>query len=128
MHPTITEYRMALNKDMLSIYENFELDRHMGWPVVVAERKGKIIGFLGTQDRKEMVVAGPLEVAIKNKGFVVMRLIEAYDNLMRSLGMKEYWFSVDAKNNVKWESQVKDSGFCAKIEDVGEESWYKRQL
>jgi hypothetical protein len=119
---------MALNKDMLSIYENFELDRRMGWPVVVAERKGKIIGFLGTQDRKEMVVAGPLEVAIKNKGFVVMRLIEAYDNLMRSLGMKEYWFSVDAKNNVKWEGQVKDSGFCAKIEDIGDESWYKRQL
>jgi hypothetical protein len=128
MHPSSTNYRLATEKDRFTIYEHFDLTSILGWPVVIAEREDKIIGFFGTQDRKDVIVAGPMGISIKIKGFVAMRLVEAYDNLMRSFGVKEYLFSIDSKNNAKWLKQVHDTGFCTKMDDVEDESWYKREL
>jgi hypothetical protein len=128
MHPSSTNYKLATERDKFAIYDTFDLDRILGWPVVIAEREDKIIGFMGTQDRKDMIVAGPLEISLKIKGFVAMRLIEAYDKLMRSFGVKEYLFSIDSKDNAKWLKQVHDTGFCTKMDDVEGESWYKREL
>ena len=122
-----TQYFIASKADMISIYENFDLTERMGWPVVVAKRKNKIVGFLGTQDREDMVVAGPVEVKLKIKAFVLKNLIEIYDALLKKLGMKEYLFSVDKKQE-KWIAQIEILTIYEKVSETDDYVWFKRIL
>jgi len=123
-----TQYRLADSKDVFRIYEDYDLTARLGWPTVIAERKNKIVGFLSTQDRKDMVVAGPIEVKLKNKAFVTLRLVTAYDNVLYALGVKEYWFHVDPKDSPGWLEQVQETGLYTKIEENEGVIWYKRKL
>lgn len=121
----MTNYRLASKEDMLKVYDRFDLTERIGWPVIVAERKGKIVGFLGTQDRDDAVVAGPLEIKLKVKAFVLFKLIETYDLFMKAIGIKEYLFDVD-KSESGWISQINDSGFCVPMSEMDNHVWYKR--
>jgi hypothetical protein len=123
-----TEYRIATQDDQIEIHENFKLDTTLGFPVVVAVRNDKVIGFLSTQNRDDAVVAGPLEINLKIKAFVCIALIEAYDNLMRNLGIKVYWFHVDKKVAPAWLQQVQATGLYTKIGEDGELLWFERRL
>lgn len=122
----MTTYRLANNEDMLTIYENFDLTERIGWPVVVCERKGKIVGFLGTQDRPDMVVAGPLEIKAKVKAFILKSLVETYEEFMKIFKIKEYLFTV-SKSQSKWVAQMDKLGFKP-FSETGEYFWYKRSL
>ncbi len=124
----MTEYRIATQDDRIEIHENFKLDTTLGFPVVVAVRNDKVIGFLSTQNRDDAVVAGPLEINLKIKAFVCIGLIEAYDNLMRNLGIKVYWFHVDKKVAPAWLQQVQATGLYTKIGEDGELLWFERRL
>ena len=128
MHPKSTEYRLATSDDMVDIYEHFDITERIGWPVVVAVREDKVVGFLGTQDRTDTVAAGPLEINLENKAFVCLRLVEGYDRVMRSMGLKHYWFSVDETDAEKWLQQVQELGLYTKIDQTGDHAWYRRDL
>jgi hypothetical protein len=123
-----TEYRLATNDDLIDIYDNFELTAQLAFPVVVAVRNNKIVGFFGTQNRPNMVIAGPLQVKLPNKAFVTLRLGEKYDEIMRNMGIRLYWFSVDKQESSRWLEQVEESGAFSKIEEVDGQVWFRRVL
>ena len=66
----------------------------LGWPTVVAEENGKQIGFLSTIPDESVVIAGPLVIDAERRPFVFMRLVEAYENVLRAAGVTEYLFTV----------------------------------
>lgn len=103
MYPRDTIYRLANSpKDYHDCRELF-CDNHgayptksLHFPTVVAVRGGVIIGFLATLPIKDRIMAGPLEVANGSNTFVALRLIEAYSNVMKTAGVSQYEFFVDA--------------------------------
>jgi len=123
-----TQYRMANQEDRIQIHESFDLDAPLGFPVYIAIRDDKIVGFLATQDRKDMVVAGPLQINLEKKAFVCMRLVDGYDKLMKSMGMTLYWFYVDKSTVPKWLNAVKESGICKEFGTEGDNIWFERRL
>ena len=96
----------------------------LSFPTVMAERDGVLLGFLATQPRKEAVIAGPLMLRDRSP-FVTLRLLEAYDNVMRAAGITAYHFYVRQGN--AWRSQVERLGFEAWHQDEGG-AWYRRTL
>jgi hypothetical protein len=104
----------------------------LGWPTVLAERDGKVIGFVSTQPRRDALVAGPLVLnGTPRPGIVVMRLAEAYDLVMRKAGVTSYLFHVDT-DNAKWLEILKGLGGAAGFEILGTSdsggTWLKRRL
>ena len=110
-----------------------ELARHHGmetvarleFPTVVAKRKGKILGFLSTRPTKDAIVAGPLVVGPEVKGPITMRLVEAYENVLRMAGVLSYLFYVEDQH---WKRQVERAFEIEPYQVQGDRSWYKREL
>jgi len=69
----------------------------IAYPTVMAMRDGELVGFLGTHPRKDMLIAGPIVVKFDHR-LVVLRLNLAYDNLLRSIGVAFYYFSIPDSN------------------------------
>lgn len=97
----------------------------LSFPTVMAERNGQVVGFLATQPKKDAVVAGPLWLR-ERAPFVTLRLLEAYDNVMRAAGIAAYHFHIEGANPT-WRSQVERLGFEPWH---GDETgvWYRRTL
>jgi len=102
MTPRDTEYRLAASprdyarcRDLMRGQPEAS-DTHLTFPTVMAERAGRLLGFLSTHPSKDAVIAGPLILApdLPRPGFVTLRLGEAYDAVMRKAGMAFYWFHV----------------------------------
>ena len=66
-----------------------------GFPTVVAERGGKVIGFVATRPDERAVIAGPLVIEGGPNPFVFLRLAEAYENVLRAAGVKAYLHQID---------------------------------
>jgi hypothetical protein len=131
MYPVSTEYRLANEQDLQQLYDTFDIPCKLGWPTVVAVRGNKLLGFLSTQERDEAVVAGPLMVNCrkgKSKAFVCLRLVEAYDNLMRAMGIRKYLFHVAKDETPAWVRQVDEAGIYAIINETDAHLWYERDL
>ena len=124
----MTTYRLAVGpadyKKCRALMAEFIEPVALSFPTVMAERDGKLIGFLATQPRKEAVIAGPLMLRERSP-FVTLRLLEAYDNVMRAAGITAYHFYV--KNGNQWREQVERLGFEAWSHDEGG-AWYRRTL
>lgn len=59
------------------------------FPTILAHEDGELVGFLGTIKNPNMIMAGPLVLRTPRR-FVALRLIEAYDSLMRTAGVVTY--------------------------------------
>lgn len=101
MNPTNTFYRLARaggewNRIRAIAARAGHLLRKgdFGWPTVVAERDGRVVGFLSTIQREDAVWAGPLVVEAEPKHLIWLRLAEAYENLLREAGVKTYFISI----------------------------------
>jgi hypothetical protein len=71
----------------------------LGWPTVVAEEDGKVVGFLSTHKTKDALIAGPLVIEGKHRPWVFLRLTEAYENVLRIAGVARYVFRVSKEND-----------------------------
>jgi len=98
----------------------------LGWPVVVAEEHGRAIGFLATYPTEEALIAGPLVIEGGKRPFVFIRLVDAYENLLRLAGVTTYCFRVD-KTNTKRISQVNEFG-GEQIGETADYVMYKRNI
>ena len=123
MKPRDTVYRLAHSpKDYAAcralLREQGE-DVRLSFPTVMAEREGAVVGFCATQPRKDAVVAGPLVVAkdLPRPGITIIRLGEAYENVMRAAGVKVYWFHVEP-HMTEWADILKRVGFEPYAEDA----------
>lgn len=79
------------------------------FPIVVAKRAGKIIGFVATQPSTEAVIAGPLVVEPPSL-ITFLRLAEAYENVLRAAGVKVYLHTID-KGREKHVEMMERLGF-----------------
>lgn len=61
------------------------------FPTILAETDDGLLAFLGTIPHKDMILCGPLVVrSDKPRPQTVLRLIEAYDGIMRAAGVSTY--------------------------------------
>lgn len=109
MKPRDTLYRLAATAaDYRACHAimrtNGNFDQQLKFPTVVADRGGKIVGFLSTNACDWCHMAGPLETS-NGSPIMVMRLIEAYENLIRLMGLTRYCFSI-AKSQKRWIEQT----------------------
>lgn len=130
MRPLETRYTLMKPHDRkrceaLAREYGIETVPRLDWPTVVAKRKGKILGFLSTRPTKSAIVAGPIVVGTDVKGPVVMRLVEAYENVLRMAGVTSYLFYV---TDLKWKRQVETIFDIKPYGEEGGRFWYKREL
>lgn len=102
MYPSSTTYRLARPGGEYN--RLYALAKRAGYrprigdfqfPTVVAERAGKVIGFVATQPGQEAVVAGPLVIDGGPNPFVFLRLADAYENVLRQAGVKVFLHTID---------------------------------
>ncbi len=96
----------------------------IAFPCVVAEDDGEVVGFLGTNDDKSAIYAGPLEC---NNIFTCSYLIQGYDNLMKAAGVT-HWFNMVDHENEKMMKIAKASSQFEEIEYNDEGIWFKHKV
>lgn len=130
MHSAYTIYRLAdCPNDYSACHKimraNGSHDWDLHWPTVVAVRDGEIIGFLSSNKVNWCQMAGPLELK-KPSPFVVLRLIESYEYVMRYMGLTSYVFFI-AKSNTRWLRQAEEMGL-RRIRENTENVFFERYL
>lgn len=98
------------------------------FPTVLAERDGQVLGFLATARSDKAVIAGPLVIApeARRPVIVMMRLIEAYEVVLKRAGVVSFYFHV-AEANPMWRRLVEKMGHKAyHRDDAGQ--WYRRKV
>lgn len=132
MTPTSTLYRLKEPKDVQAIrrmWEKSRLPKHATvFPEIVAERDGKVIGFLGTLKVDNAVVAGPLLLnGKKQKAFTFLRLVEAYDRVLFMAGVKSYLFAIPEKMT-EYQRLAEKIGLVPFTVDADGDHWYERRI
>jgi len=99
----LTDYKLARE----FIRKQDVEDAPLSFPTVVAiDQAGDILGCLSTNSQKDLIVAGPLVIKKGIKGYrIVVGLVDAYDKVMKSLGITRYIHSVD-EGNTKWLAMI----------------------
>lgn len=130
MYPAHTIYRLAVIEDLPAcnaiLEAQFGQSWPLGFPTVVAERDGEILGLLSTNTECNWaLMAGPL--ALKRPSFItVMRLCEAYEVVLRKMGVTRYCFFISVWNN-KWIRQATEIG-CKVIRSNDKNLFFERLL
>jgi hypothetical protein len=127
MIPLRTQYRLAATPRDYARAREF-MRQHMApaplaYPTLLGEREGAVVGLLGTTVKQGAIIAAPL---IARSAIVAMRLVEAYDEVMRLAGVRAYHFHVGA-DNAKWRAAVEKFGLRPWHEDTGG-AWFRRTL
>jgi hypothetical protein len=66
----------------------------LGFPTIMAYEGNDLVGFVGTQLKPGMIIAGPLVVkSDRRRLFTIMRLCEAYEGAMASMGITTFILS-----------------------------------
>lgn len=127
MKPIKTTYRLAaVPSDYRAVRALSGTTERMTWPTVVAERDGRIIGCFGTYFSDDAIVAGAMHAP---HAIVGLRLIEAYERVLRLAGVRSYLFSIAVDAPASWRHTLKNSTDL--VEPLGEhngEQWYRRKL
>lgn len=118
-----TLYKIAEEKDLGRILSEFELTDRLSMPTVMAERDGKIVGFLSTHDNPNSVIAGPF---VSKSKVVAVRLAQIYEAILKALGVKVYWFHVEHTNKDYLETVKKGGYEVVEEDDAG--VWFRRRL
>jgi hypothetical protein len=98
----LTMYRIATDADIQALKNAGKLTVEVAYPTIIAARakadnalawtdQEAIVGFLGTHNRQDTVMAGPFEAI---NPFIGSNLVELYENCLKSAGLKMYWFHV----------------------------------
>ena len=98
-------------------------DWKLHFPTVIAVKDKKVLGFLSTVKCSWSVLAGPLETLEPQvNGIMILRLLEAYDVVLRTMGVTRYCFEVK-KENDHWIKQINRGGgaICFSSNDT---TWY----
>jgi len=130
--PTTTIYRLVHGQRDLRALQAMAraqgVTRTFGWPSVCAERDGQLLGVLATTPSKKAVIAGPLVIApgVARPIIMVIRLIEAYEVILKQAGVKAYCFHIQT-DNPAWRQIVEEMGH----EPFGQDDagvWYERKV
>ncbi len=132
MYPNEVTYRLAQSpRDYKGAHkllreiggDDYDPDKPLTWPTVVADREGSIVGVLSTWKISNGLLAGPLA---GRSPIIIMRLSEAYDKVMTQAGVKTYWAPC-RKSNTKMFNIMKKLGMEPEMED-STAYWFRRKL
>ena len=135
MHPTTTTYHLATSprdyRFCQALYKAAEPDGppvRLGFPTVYAQREGAIIGFLSTNTKHKAVIAGPLTIdpTLKQPIFIAIRLVEAYEEVLKAAGVTAYLFHVD-KQKASWLNAIQRSDMQP-YGGTDDALWFKREV
>lgn len=120
------EYEILMPEDrrLRKVYEKYDVPNRIGWPVVVAFRDEEVVGVMGTQDRDDAVVAGPLNA---DHVAIAFRMAELYENFMTGIGVSSYMFYVE-QSNEEWLNAVRKWPVFEEVGKDGEYIWFHRRM
>lgn len=76
--------------------------RSLMFPTIIATRDNKVIGVIGTKPSRVQIMAGPIFAKVDgNQSFVVKKLIQAYEGVLRLAGVTKFIFAFDIED-YKW--------------------------
>ena len=128
-----TDFRLARTsgdyRKCHQLVRNLNVDnKTFSFPTILAERDGELIGLMGTIPVNGAIVAGPLVVKVDgNPGPVMIRLVEAYDNLLRGIGVKCYLFFLFPKDKRQRE-MVERALDTPPLKVENGKIWYRRDV
>lgn len=93
----------------------------LGYPTVVAEKDGTVVGFISTVRHPKLIVAGPVHAP---NGIIALRLFEAYENFLWHAGVRGYL--IPAKEHDHG-SMLQRAGFDL-LEQNNGVNWFRREL
>jgi len=120
---SVTQYMLASTTEDYTKCVQF-LDDHsvkhneLAHPTIMALRGDEVVALLSTISLRDAVVAGPMHVGVEgNPSFVLIRLVESYENILRLSHVTMYNFYV----------LKTDTAYLNAIEQISE-SWDIKQL
>lgn len=122
MHPTKTNYFLCASPaDYRACHALWKAQggptSPLQFPTVYATREGHTIGFLSSNNKHHVLMAGPLVLSpdLSKPVFTALRLVESYENVLRRAGVKHYFFHVD-KTKPDWKTIITRCGLEPKRE------------
>lgn len=122
-------YRLAPSEDIANAYARSQNTQFVpfGWPTVMGWEGDEPIGLLGTLKADHAIIAGPLVVTREqNAGPTVLRLIDAYEVVLRLAGIQAYLFSINENHPLSGMIQRVSGDVPYAIE--GGLQWFNRRL
>ena len=95
--------------------------------VMVLTEDEELVGILGTTTDRDIVQAEPIllsDTRGKNRGVVIKRMIEHYEEALRAAGCSSYWFCIASDH--PWRDLVDQIVSCQQEHDGL--CWYKRGI
>ena len=141
-----TTYKLAIGPDDLTkchdalhMWGMPHAERHMDHPCLMAFRDNRLVGFISTAplDEAKAVVCNRIavdpELTKMSKAFLVIRMVEGYERVLKGAGMKWYHVSLDSTNQhfIKLIERAFDSKPYAEVEREGsafKTVWFKREI
>jgi hypothetical protein len=104
--------------------------KRLSFPTIVKKNREDVIeALIGTIESDKAVIAGPMLVHDKGQrpGFTVIRLIEAYEGVLTSMGISSYIFRVD-KENRKFSHNIEMAELVDIFAETSKSIWYKKEI
>jgi hypothetical protein len=132
MQPRDTIYRLAGHpRDYQWCHQLFNDqgldDQALSWPTIMALKDDELVGCLSTTPSKTAVIAGPMTVKKAHPLITIIRLIEAYDVIMRAAGVTSYDFGIDGEAHPSW-LKIVHKHEMHPYAYVGEVAWFTRKI
>ena len=87
---TTTRVAMESDWDRLDAYD--DRGHSYGFPTVVAERDGVLVGYMASRpDREDNIECNAIKA---DSSMIALRLMEAYESILQTFDVKGYIFSV----------------------------------
>ena len=133
MYPATTSYRLCVTPGDYRACHQLQRDEGpddwpLSYPTVYALRDGIVVGFCSSHIQNGVLYAGPLLVhtGLSRLIFVGIRLVEAFETVLRRSGVTQYFFKID-KINDRWQAAISRLGAFPARET--EDCWvYRRDL
>jgi hypothetical protein len=132
MYARDTSYQLAYSPNDFSrchaLLEGLHVERsRLAWPTVMALRGDVLIGCLSRIPSTQAVIAGPLAVTSTHPLLTTMRLVEAWEGVLWSAGIRSYHFGIQVPEHKAWLAIVEKLGL--QPYDRSEQVvWFKRIL
>lgn len=121
-------YTLAEKGDYRYLQKLAPDDDGFTWPTVVARREGKVIGFAASNPHKTQLVLGRawVDPSLRMPGVILLRLMEAYDNVAIALKQTRYTIVVEEGDRV--EQLIEKLQLGTRYAERGKYRYYNREL
>ena len=102
-------------------------DGPLTFPTVCARRDGKIVGVAGRGPGKNAIVLYRLAAITPNPGLLLIKLVEAFEVVLRTAGVTDYLIAAD-KTNTKLNQYIERIIGQKPYAESEHDLWYKRSM